>query len=74
MNMGVSYEPDVDQTREAYPSGVSALEQILTVYLQSKKFHRSPLGYWGHPELGEGRTFTQVIDWQIGREKVGRSS
>lgn len=44
------------------------LYDVLVAYLLSVGFHTDHLGYWGHPELGEGRTFEQVVTWQVGRE------
>lgn len=48
------------------------LRALLETYLEQVGFHRSayPAGgeYWGHPEMGEGRTFEQVVHWQMGRE------
>lgn len=48
----------------------STLAQIIRGYLGHQGFHQTPNGLWGHPELGEGRTFHQVVEWQIGRERA----
>lgn len=46
----------------------SPLRALVTAYLRATGFHRARNGLWGHVELGEGRTFEQVVDWQMGRE------
>jgi hypothetical protein len=50
----------------------STLYDVLVAYLKAKGFNVTDAGYWGHPELGQGRTFEQVVQWQIGREQAGR--
>jgi hypothetical protein len=50
----------------------STLYEVLVAYLKSNGFHVASNGLWGHRELGEGRTFEQVVMWQIGREQAGR--
>lgn len=50
----------------------SPLYALLVAYLRAEGYHQSGPNAWGHPELGEGRTFDQVIRWQIGREMEAR--
>jgi len=54
-----------------YPN--STLYAVIAAYLLGNGFHCSTYKdgrpYWGHRELGEGRTFEQALAWQIGREQ-----
>jgi hypothetical protein len=52
-------------------TGRSALRVMLEAHLVSHGFFRHWVGdreYWGHAELGQGRTFTSAVAWQMGRE------
>lgn len=48
---------------------MSTLYEIIAAYLRGQGYHVARNGLWGHPELGEGRTFEQVVTWQMGRER-----
>lgn len=59
----------------------SLLRSLLEAYMVAQGFHptyKAGAGphdeHWGHAELGEGRTFIQCVEWQMGRESAaGRS-
>lgn len=46
------------------------LQGVLEQYLLAHGFAPDGSGYWGHPELGQGRTLLHCVDWQLGREAV----
>jgi len=53
---------------------MESLRAICEAYLRSVGFTTYPIDnkgdYWAHPELGGGRTFEQVLSWQMGRERA----
>jgi hypothetical protein len=67
-----AYVAPTVRSLDPLPAGGSPLYDILAAYLRGKGFNRARNGLWGHRELGQGRTFEQVIQWQIGREQAGR--
>lgn len=51
----------------------STLYAVIAAYLIGNGFTyyvKDGVTYWGHRELGQGRTFGQVVAWQIGREQA----
>jgi hypothetical protein len=54
------------------PKNPSALAAAIEAYMRAKGFHPTgDTGYWGHPQLGEGRDYWTCVQWQIGREIEG---
>lgn len=50
------------------------LQALISTYLRRVGF-TSYVGdqgvvYWGHPDLGHGRTFEDALAWWLGREAV----
>lgn len=62
-------------TQDPHATRPGSLRTIIEAYLRSVGFHSTEYGdghiFWGHPHLGEGRTFEGALTWWMGCESEG---